>query len=54
MDNLTNGDLYDLAEEIAEKVGALWPTLESALKPYENELWFVGIKAKVDLWRDYR
>lgn len=51
---MTNRELYELSEEIAEKVGALWPTLESALKPYENELWFIGLKDKVELWREYR
>lgn len=51
---MTNGELYDLAEEIAEKVGALWPTLESALKAHENELWFQLLKEKVELWREYR
>jgi len=51
---MTNGELYELGEEIAEKVGALWPTIQSALKPYEHEPWFVLLKEKVELWREYR
>lgn len=51
---MTNGELDALEYEITEKVCALWPTLESALKPYENEPWFVLLKEKVELRREYR
>tara|TARA_R110000868_G_scaffold148647_5_gene370732 strand:- start:3830 stop:3985 length:156 start_codon:yes stop_codon:yes gene_type:complete len=50
---MTNGDLYELGESISERVATNWPTIKSAMKPYEDEGWFVILNRMVEEYREY-
>ena len=50
---MTNAEFTYLSANIADKVAALWPTIKSGLKVYEDEEWFEGLTRMVETYREY-